>query len=178
MLPVQGELLLGSGTLCNIAKDRRDGIEDIPASTADSAEGPIQCEFVVKTVDKARLVITYFLQQPQSFRGGWTIILKEGLYVDPDFTHHRLEDLELWPSLEVLGLKDVRLLLVEPKPDDACQGPRNLASGINTKMTLSNLRIYDFRESWVCIVRRPSIIPPLLVFVFSLIQAFYKNQFM
>ena len=71
---------------------------------------------------------------------GWTVILKEGLYMNPSTASNHnfiLCHTSEFPGFEIVGLKDVRILFTEPSGAGAI-----IAAG---RITFSNLRIYDFR---------------------------------
>jgi len=70
----------------------------------------------------------------------WTIILKEGLFINP-LGHFLRLILDPLPhlTLEIVGLKDVRISLTHDSADTFFSKDANLA--------MRNVRIYDFREN-------------------------------
>ena len=123
-------------------------IENIPPTIASTAAGPTQYKYLTNTLGSA-LVLPIGsgrgarartqaakMSKPGAVMRGWTIILKEGLYINP-------RQLVLCHSpdfsgIEIIGLNDVRILFTEPR------GVAGFA--IAGKVTLNNVRIYDFRS--------------------------------
>ena len=72
---------------------------------------------------------------------GWTVILKDGLYINGLGSHNQ-KTVSMIPkgqSLELVGLSEVRLLLMHD-----LAGLLNLS---NVNLTMRNIRIYDFRPN-------------------------------
>ena len=106
--------------------------------TAASSEGPVMVQLITNSLSQAVMEI-YKFELEAGGHGlsppGWSIILKEGLYIDP-FISFSDNDLQI----EIVGLKDVRLLFM----GDSSQQPGLLTW---SQLTLNNIRIYDLRDS-------------------------------
>ena len=73
--------------------------------------------------------------------GGWTIILKEGLYIDPFLTTFAIDQRTrekslVYPKIEVIGLKDTRLLFTTKRTAAKFK--------LCGDVSIQNIRIYDF----------------------------------
>ena len=120
--------------------------------------GVMKCVFVTNTLSRALSLPINLgngdtqalnVPQPEMLKAamkGFTVVLKEGLYINP-FTMVTEKDilcqglvlghLPEYPGFEIVGLKDVRLLFTEASGSGAI-----VAAG---RIILSNLRVYDFR---------------------------------
>ena len=85
---------------------------------------------------KAFLVATEVLK---TFR--WTIILEEGLYIDPLFLNWPSE-MPTGASFEIVGLNDVRILYLSDGPFEHRRHPIN-----DGHLTMRNIRLYDCRSN-------------------------------
>ena len=105
------------------------------SSTADSAHGPVELQLVAKSIETVGSAMKFYTElNPAKYMSGWSIILKEGLYIDPWLNYK--DDA---PPTEFVGLKDVRLLFLS-------RGDKDPALEISTMFTLKNVRMYDFRD--------------------------------
>jgi len=95
------------------------------------------CRSLSKAIAHVVVVESGFIHSGGAIGEGWTLLLKEGLYVDPDLSLSLVE-YELNPDfqVEIIGLNDVRILTLSDEKRCAFAG---------VKMTLRNLRFYDFR---------------------------------
>ena len=96
-----------------------------------SSEGPVQSEIYCR-----RLSVALMLKN--AYEDGTTIILKEGLYIVANSRYH-------WgfaASVEIVGLKDVRLLFAENYTHERAI----VVHSRSGNLTLRNVRIYDHRE--------------------------------
>ena len=96
-----------------------------------SERGLIEVEF---TTNSLSLAIKTLLDSLIKVRNCWTIILKEGLYIDPHTKRFPPKDLKL----EIVGLKDVRFLYTMQISRRAC-----MFRPTAPDLVMRNIRIYD-----------------------------------
>ena len=125
-----------------IVDQRATGIGDkkpyrpkMSLSTADAVSGPVKKEFLTNSVTRALISIRH-RRSLSSLEGGWTIILKEGLYIDAPLFYKGADS----PPMQIVGLNDVRLLFTGPR----CRRDNAAIWVESTKLALENVRIYDF----------------------------------
>ena len=110
-------------------------LPSFPRQTTNCANGPVKYERVTNRLG-------YALEScPPIGEGaarGWTIILKEGLYIFEDLTMNYIRFLRL--GLEFVGLEQVRLLFRKSRSD------RPLFATFMNELTLNNIRVYDMRK--------------------------------
>ena len=110
-------------------------LPSFPRQTKNCANGPVKYERVTNRLG-------YALEScPPIGEGaarGWTIILKEGLYIFKDLTMNYIRFLRL--GLEFVGLEQVRLLFRKSRSD------RPLFATFMNELTLNNIRVYDMRK--------------------------------
>ena len=106
--------------------------------TAPLPNGDIKIELVAKTIihGLAHIMSTPHLQM---LEGGWTIVLKEGLYIDPFLGFLSSPTAS---KFQVVGMKDVRILCASLSHGS---WSRITAAG-SVQLSVSNVRIYDFRK--------------------------------
>ena len=119
-----------------------DFVVNVVATCAPSATGPIQLELVTNSLSKAvnHIVLPHRHFKDLPITGGWTIILKEGLYIEPFFGISPCKGSPN-PPLQIVGLKEVRILY-----EDELANIMQTCTFINAHLTLCNVRIYDFRR--------------------------------
>ena len=108
----------------------------VPATTrltSTSPESPVKNEFITDTIRRSISVLNP--RWAPSVEGGWTIILKEGLYIDPIMIG--VSHVSTNPNLQIVGLNQVRILFVDRI--------KNIPpiTVVNAKLTLQNVRLYD-----------------------------------
>merc|ERR1712142_1276630 len=120
-----------------------DGCQFIPSqprSFTRCSSGPVKNEFVSNNITQA-LKSIFFLLSPYK-EGGWSVFLKEGLYIDPLMGFNYAPMTTLFPRYQVVGAKDVRILFTRFFP----RGDMAMMPVPSMHLDLSNVRIYDFRQ--------------------------------
>lgn len=98
----------------------------------------IERELITNRIDRALAIAMNYSKSPL-FIGGWSIVLKEGLYIIGQFHFRRFCSLKI--DFEIVGLHEVRLLW----QDDVLEYTPMIFSTQASLMTINNIRIYDMR---------------------------------
>ena len=131
-----------------ILVDQRVADQDVARSLDDHIVGSdeLGSKPVTNRLTRALEMIFVKLRNDDDERKEWSIILKEGLYIDPALMIFELP----WPqgvSIEIAGLNDVRFLALRP---ESIFIPIN---GLN--VSFRNIRLYDRRPglhpTFICI---------------------------